>query len=313
MNYLPPKIEFYRKRDFSGKLNVTFQFLRENRKPLVKFTLYLLLPVCLVQTLAMNSFIGNVFTLGQTNSFTSFGAVFFRNYGIYILCMLAGSILLSALIYSLMQTYGKREDRLVNLQWSDFKEQLITNLKRSLKLLLVTFLLFVALVLVLGIIAGILASIHPALVVIAVFVFLAGCLCLIPLSLMPPIYIFEPETGLKDAIVKAWKFGFADFWSLLGFLIVISIIASVLQTVTMMPWYIVTVVGTLFSFNSDATFTPSVLYKFSVYILGIIQSMGNYIASIITITGLAFQYFHSREKHEGVTIESNITNFSELQ
>ncbi|MDR3267025.1 MAG: hypothetical protein LBT24_05595 [Tannerella sp.] len=312
MNYLPPKIEFYRKRDFSEKLNVTFQFIRENWKPLVKYAIYLLLPICLIQSFVMNASISSIFELSRTNNMGSF-SVFFKNYGLAILCASAGSILLSSLIYTLMQTYEKREHRLLNVQWSDFTAQLMKNLKRSLKLLLVTT---VVAILLMGFFVALfyfLYTIYPALIVIGVLIWLAVCICLIPLILLLPVYILEPEITISQAISKAWKFGISDFWSLLGFLIVVSIISSILQTITLMPWYIVTIVKFVFAFGSDPAITQSIFYKFAVYILGIIQSMGTYVSSIIMVTGIAFQYFHSREKHEGVTIESNIINFNELQ
>jgi hypothetical protein len=227
--------------------------------------------------------------------------------------MLVGSTLLSSLVYTLMQTYERREYRLVNVQWNDFSEQFVRNLKRGLKYLLIAVVFFIIFIIAIASLFVLLGFPSPELIVFGVLIGMAACVCLIPLTLLLPVYIMEAETGFTKAVSKAWKFGFSDFWSLLGFLIVIGIISNILQTVTMMPWYITTVVGAVFSLNSDAALTQSIFYKFAVYILGLIQSMGSYVASIIMIIGLAFQYFHSREKHEGVTIESNIINFNELK
>ena len=43
-----PKIAMYVKRPFGEKLNASFDFLKENWKLLLKFTTYLLLPLCLI-------------------------------------------------------------------------------------------------------------------------------------------------------------------------------------------------------------------------------------------------------------------------
>ncbi|MDR2147281.1 MAG: hypothetical protein LBE91_12560 [Tannerella sp.] len=317
MYVLTPKIEFYRLRNFSDKLNATFQFIRENWKPLIKFTFYLLLPICLIQTIAMNSYMLNAMRLGQTNDFNSFNPVsFFTNYGLLMLIILIGSILLSALVYSLIQTYNQRENRLVNIQWADFKEQLIKNAKRSLTLLVVGVGVFLLVALLFGAIGAGLYSATSSIgfTVFIVMIFMLALLILvIPLSLMMPIYIFDTRINLRDTVAKAFKWGFNHFWSLLGFLIVVYIITNVLQTVTMMPWYITTIVGSLMSLETDPGVTQSLFYKFAIYILGIIQAMGTYIATIIMLIGIAYQYAHLREKYEGVTIESNITNFNELQ
>ena len=50
------KIELYRTRSFSEKLSATFDYLSENGRLLLKFLLYLILPVCMVQALGMNTF-----------------------------------------------------------------------------------------------------------------------------------------------------------------------------------------------------------------------------------------------------------------
>ena len=44
-----PKIAMYVKRPFGEKLNASFDFLKENWKLLLRFTTYLLLPLCLIQ------------------------------------------------------------------------------------------------------------------------------------------------------------------------------------------------------------------------------------------------------------------------
>ena len=127
-----------------------------------------------------------------------------------------------------------------------------------------------------------------------------------------PVYIFERDIRLTDAVRKAWKLGIATFWGMLGLMVVLYIISSVIQTITMLPWYITILVGTMLSLTSESMITQSVIYQFAIYILGLIQSFGMYVSMIIGIIGLAFQYFHAREKVEGITIESNITNFNEL-
>ncbi len=48
------KIALYAKRSFGAKMNASFDFIKENWKLLLKFTVYLLLPVCLVQAIGLN-------------------------------------------------------------------------------------------------------------------------------------------------------------------------------------------------------------------------------------------------------------------
>ena len=48
-----PKIALYVQRSFGEKLTATFDFIKENWKPLMKFTTYLMLPLCLLQGLSL--------------------------------------------------------------------------------------------------------------------------------------------------------------------------------------------------------------------------------------------------------------------
>jgi hypothetical protein len=306
-------IEFYRRRTFSEKLNATFDFIRENWKPLLKYSFYLIMPVCLVQTFAMNAFINGYMDLvlsnGSDGRFGNSVYGFMANYGVLLFCMLIGSSILTGFVYALMQTYATRENRLQNITFDDFKEQLVGNAWKCLRISL--FLIFVYLVLAAFVtLSAVLVSTYSLIVTIPLFLLLI--VCLIPLMMLLPVYIFERDMNLPGAIRKAWKLGTKTLGGMLGLMAVLYIIASVIQTVTMLPWYITVIIGSVMSLTSESGLDQSVGYKFALYVLGLLQSYGIYISSIIGITGLAFQYFHAREKVEGVTIESNISNFNRL-
>lgn len=76
------KIVLYAKRTFGEKMNASFDFIKENWKPLFKFTTYILLPLCLVQALSLNGLMGSTMSLssniqaGSSNPFAIFGAMF---------------------------------------------------------------------------------------------------------------------------------------------------------------------------------------------------------------------------------------------
>ena len=312
MEYLKPRIEFYRQRSFSEKLNVVFEFIRENWRPLLKYSFYVITPVCLIQTLALNSFftsyLNAIMKLSGNSLFSNSLSGFIINYGSYLFCALIGSAIMSGLIYAMMQTYAVRENRLQEVVLDDFKDLLVKNAWKYIRLLFLILFVYVIIVMLMGF----LAAISLWSLVITIPIMLIGILCLLPLMLVVPVYIFERDITFIAALQKAWKLGFATLGGMLGLMIVLYIISSVIQTVTMLPWYVVLLVGMIFSITSESTMSQSAIYKFILYLLGLIQSFGAYIASIIGIIGLAFQYFHAREKVEGVTIESNITNFGNL-
>lgn len=71
-----PKIAMYVKRPFGEKLNASFDFLKENWKLLLKFTTYLLLPLCLIQALSLNGLMSGALSISAIASSTN-GCVFF--------------------------------------------------------------------------------------------------------------------------------------------------------------------------------------------------------------------------------------------
>ena len=315
MEKLTPRIEFYRQRSFSEKMNVIFEFIRENWRPLLKYSFYLIMPICLIQTFALNSFF-NIYFAALSNTaqlgndlFGSSLVSFFSNYGAFMLCIMIGSGIISGLVYTMMQTYAVRENKLQDVMLNEFKDLLVKNTWRYIRLMLAIIVAFILIVLFMALLATMVSTWS---LIVTIPLLLVGVLVLIPLMLLFPTYIFERDITFVNAFRKAWKLGVATLGGMLGLVIVLSFISSVIQTITMLPWYVMILVGSVFSLSSESTMNQSVSYKFALYIFGLLQSFGMYVSSIIGIIGLAFQYFHAREKVEGVTIESNISNFSKL-
>ena len=313
MEYEKPRIEFYHQRTFSEKMNVTFEFIRENWKPLLKYSFYLITPICLIQSFAMNSFFSTSLGMSLNSEVESaFGSSMysiFANYGVMLLCMMIGTIIMTAFTYAMMQTYATRENRLQDVNLNDFKGTLTKNIWKYIIIIFVMIIAFISMSFGLSFLTVILSS---AALLFTAFFFLVFIILLVPMIMIIPTYIFERDIIITNAIKKALNLGFTTFWSMLGFFIVLYIISFVIQTLVAIPWFLTVVIGTTFSIASESTMNQSIIFKFAMYILGLIQSFGTYISMIIGLIGLAFQYFHAREKVEGITIESNISNFDEL-
>jgi hypothetical protein len=61
-------IEFHQTRDFSKKMNVTFEFIRQNFKALCKSILFIAGPSVLIASMLIGSFMGDFMTLSQSAS-----------------------------------------------------------------------------------------------------------------------------------------------------------------------------------------------------------------------------------------------------
>ena len=306
-----PKVAMYAKRTFGEKLSASFDFIKENWRPLLKYTTYFLLPVSLIQALSLNGLMGgivsftNVAADGRLVSEGAWGLSFLSYYGFYMLVYIIGMVLLSSLVYGLMRIYNEREERLEGVTFEMLKPVMMRNVGRLLLIALwavVLAMAFFILMIILSIaFPFLLILMVPAIVVFAV-----------PLAIWAPIYLFE-DISIVGSLKKAYRLGFATWGGVFLVSFVMGIIAGILQGVTMIPWYIMTLVKTFFVMNgTESAMTVSTGYNFVLYLLGVVQAFGAFVSMIITLVGLAYQYGHASEKLDNVTVESDIDNFDKL-
>ena len=311
MELQKPKIALYVKRPFGEKLNAAFDFIKENWKPLLKLTAYLILPLCLIQALSLNGLMGGAMTMttlvnsAVANSDLGMLAGFITYYMLYMLLYLIGTAMLSSLVYALIRTYNEREGGLQGVTLGELKPLLFRNMGRMFLLMVVSTVLVVLVMIQMG-----------ALMYLSKFTLILTVPLLIafsvPLALFAPIYLFEDIT-IMAALGKTFRLGFATWGGVFLISIIMGIIGSVLQGVTMVPWYVATVVKYFFAMSdTGSTATVSVGYSFLLYLLGIIQAFGAYLSMIFTLIGLAYQYGHASEVVDSVTVESDIDNFDKL-
>jgi len=302
-----PKIPFYVQRPFGEKMNASFDFIKENWKVMFKYITYLILPVCLVQALSMNSFMGYYMgaIMGGGSDFDNLGAGFFTAYGFMVLCMMIGSLLLSSLVYALIKLYNDREERLVGITFNDIKPLLFRNMGRLFLLGLLFIVLYILAVIVIALLAvgSLLTLILTIPAVIAAFV---------ALIMWAPIYLFE-NISLGASLSKAFRMGFATWGGVFGIVFIMGMVAGVLQSVAMTPWYIAVVVKAMFAYSDEGAIgDSSILYNVMTYILGIVQAYGMYLSMVFSLLGISYQYAHASEKLDSITVENEIDNFENL-
>ncbi len=243
-----PKIALYVQRSFGEKLTATFDFIKENWKPLMKFTTYLMLPLCLLQGLSLNGLMSGTMALGDMTggSFDSsvVGAsimALVTYYSLYAVLYLLGTVMLTSLVYALVRTYNEREERLEGVTLGMLKPLLFRNVRRVFLIMIIGVLL----VLFVGLIVGFIATVIPFMAIAFLFVLLVVVVS-VPLAIWAPVYLFE-DIYIIDALKKAYRLGFATWGGIVLISIVMGFIAAILQGVTMIPWYIGTIVKYIFA------------------------------------------------------------------
>ena len=302
------KIELYQVRSFGDKLNATFGFLSENAKVVLKYLTYFLLPLSLVQAVAMSGYFSSITALGearfdQTNDSLVKMVV---SLGVTMLLYCIGTLLLVIVLYALMRLYRDREERLQNLTWVELRPMFVTLLVRCLKLLVFSFVVSVAV----GLLMFMLIGIYPALVFL---LWLVLVVVGIPLALVYPVYMFEDDISFFGAVAKALRLGFATWRGILGVLFVLGFLAAFVSGMVSLPWSVLATMKVLLGAGEvENAFVNSVGFGFLTYLAGVIQAFVGYLTYSLPILGLAYQYGHASEKVDHVTVESDIDRFEEL-
>ena len=307
-----PKIAMYVKRPFGEKLNTSFDFIKENWKQLFKYSTYLMLPICLIQAANFSGLMGTMTDLtaiqagggGGDDPLSVLGPTFALNYVGVVFFSCVGALLLTSLIYAMVRLYNEREERLNGIVFSDIKPLLLHNVKRLFIMgLAIGFLfLFAATIMVL------LAVLTPFTLLLTFPLLFA---VMIPLALAAPIYLFE-DISMGEAFKKTFRLGFATWGGVFLILIVMGVIASVLQGIVSIPWYVIYIVKMVFAMSDGGEVASSVGLNFAQYLFSILMLYGSYLSAIFSVVGLVYQYGHASEVVDSITVESDIDNFDKL-
>jgi len=213
------------------------------------------------------------------------------------------------MVYSLMAEYDRRESWLFRLTLEDFKALLLRN---TGKMLIATLFIVGAAVLLSGFILLLAWLSLWTLILTGLVALIGGIAVMVPLSLLMPVYLFE-DISFVEALKKSFRYGFSAWGETFLIILVFSFLANIISGVTMFPWYIVLMFGEIFSLSEPgAGINTTIWYQFICYLLGIIQSYGMYVSYILSAVGIAFQYFHIREKNEGISVDASIRDFEKL-
>lgn len=302
------KIRFYAVRTFNEKFNASFDFLKLNWKPLLKYVTYLILPVCIIQMFFtmrfMNGYMGLFQTLmgsaGAMNDLSAFNEIDWASYSMLMICNILGAAFVTSVIYSLIQIYNEREAGIQELTFSELKPYLLKNIGRYLA----SFFMLMIFLFIVTFVIALLGGMLPLTLILTIPAIFA---LLIAVTLFIPTYMFE-NINIFTAFSKSFKMGFATWGGIFTISIVMLIIGSILQGVMSMPYSAMVGVQTIFSLSDTSEVSPSGFNAIS-YLLGVIAAYGALIGNMFFIIGMAYQYSHAAEKMSSVSVVEDIDNF----
>lgn len=301
-----PKIVFYKYRTFGELFNVTFDFLRENWKPILKYFTYLLLPVCLVEGLSMSSFLDSYFTMIQDiatgNEQLSMSMII--SYALIIISTIVGYLLTQALIYTMMKVYDERPERLQGVTFADLKPYFWRNLGR----VVITMLVAIGIgILIMGLMFAVSYFLSAWLLLLMVP---AGAILIVPYAMVTPLYVFE-GCSLGEALKRGYRLGFKAFWMIIGITILLSIIVQFISSFVSMPFAILMSVRAFLGMEGNEM-AEGPLMTIICYFAGVIMTYVSNLLMPIQTVGISYLYSHTVEKEEGLTVSRGIENFEQM-
>ncbi|WP_320112317.1 hypothetical protein [Draconibacterium orientale] len=268
-------IRFRKQRDLGVVISDSFDFLKQEAKPIFRMIGIYVLPFVILYAGAQVYFQRNVlsqFDLTNPESLMADIGPFYLNLFMFMFFGLFVQSLLVGTYYSYLEAYIKHGRG--NFQLADISSSFFSN---SLLALGANFLF-------------------------AVIIFFGVMMCIVPgiyfantFSLMLFIFIFEKK-GISDAMSRSWKLVNSGWWNTLLLNIIGIAIFYLVSMVLSIPTLIMGVTNV---FSSEITNPAD--YPNLYWVLSAVSSVITTIVFIVPFTFQAFQYFNLAERNDPTT------------
>lgn len=303
--------ELRKTRNFSQKLEGTFEFIRLNAKPLFKSLFFFTSPFVLAGTFLVSNIFGayfNVFSnagAGVETGMEEIMSIGFSAIGFMFLMAFAGSMIIST-IYACVRCYEQNGgadydtsdvwERVKKIYWTIFGTTFLYGL------------LFFVVYLIVMVPLALLAVVLSVLIIPVMYIFMGFFLVVMLTAL--PAQIFE-GISMGTALSKSFRLLKGRWWSSLGLLILLLLIYNVVVIIFGVPFY----AGMIFSFFSTTQLDLMEDIPFYItllkYIAGAVLLIGSFMTYSIPLVGMTIQYFGLSEEKDATALMRKIDSFGE--
>lgn len=315
MNNFTP-IDFHKTRDFSKKLNDTFEFVRQNIKPLGKSILFIAGPPVLIGSLMLGSFMGDFLNLSQSavtnpdaieNYFLS--ANFWIQIAVGSIFLLISGVATMATINNYIILYGEKKSNQIEV--SDVWERVRQTFWMYLGTMIFFMILFIVAYSLMLIPMFLLTAISPFLI----FFGFIGIVCLIfylifGSSLTFFIRAYE-KTGVFAALSRSFYLVRGKWWSTFGLVFILFFIVMTISYLFIIPWYVVTLVTAFHNTSTGTIQEPSDTWQIMTVIFFSLYYLVQMVLYTLPNIGIAFQYFNLVELKEAKGLMNEIQTFGQ--
>lgn len=307
------RINLYASRSIGETLSATFDFVTQNFVPLIKFLAAFLLPVSALMGLSYQSMFSSFAHIDNLNDETEQILSVVMSYLPVLLLCLIGALLTVAVTYTLMQKYQQRDNLLKGLTLSEIKPLLKHNLWRVFKMLLLLTLIGIVAFVVLVLVATMIMSIGSKFEAFLFLLYMAMLAIALPLGLVLPLCVFEPELGLFSCVKKALRLGFKTWGTLFVVMLVITMLVQIVSFILMIPFLFTTMTTMFFEIDSSQyaslAYTSSAWFSVLTFASSLLFCFGLLLMSALSFVAFAFCYGRAADKVEGVSVKNAVQNF----
>ncbi len=307
------RINLYASRSIGETLSATFDFVTQNFVTLIKFLSAFLLPVSALMGLSYQSMFSSFANIENLNDETEQILSVVMSYLPVLLLCLIGALLTVAVTYTLMQKYQQRDNLLKGLTLNEIKPLLKHNLWRVLKMLLLLTLIGMVAFVVLVLVATMIMSIGSKFEAFLFLLYMAMLAIALPLGLVLPLCVFEPELSLFSCVKKALRLGFKTWGTLFVVMLVITMLVQIVSFILMIPFLFTTMTSMFFEIDStqyaSLAYTSSAWFSVLTFASSLLFCFGLLLMSALSFVAFAFCYGRAADKVEGVSVKNAVQNF----
>lgn len=308
-------IEYHHARDFSRKMNATFEFIKQNWKSLGKASLVIAGPPVFIASLIMGSFYGDFFNLGNFNGDPDAALSLFTSVRFWLQLLLAmvlfmlASVMSIATINNYILLYEELKTNVIptSLVWE--------RVRATFTMYLGTTFLFMLTVMAAGCIAaivlGTLSAISSVLLVLGIWAVVIGMFYVIFGASLTFIIRSYENLGFFPSLVRSFNLVKGKWWSTFGLIFILYFIMGLISYIPVIPVYIIMGVTVFHNVSTDPAANPMQGMGGVMTVFTTLYYTVQMILSALPNIGIAFQYFNLVERKEAKGLMASIDSFGD--
>ncbi len=290
------RIALYTRRTLGEKINVAIDFLRQNWRVALRFSIYLLLPLALIQSVGLFTLVRSITNDNYTSSDIS--AVF------SIIIFVIVSCLIYTLILTLFQYYqGSDDGDLSALTFKDVKGQMWKNLKRILMLL--------PSILAMAVPLSFIMLVSLVVPFISLFVFVGYSIMMFIVMMVPIYYILE-NCKVRDAYGRSFSHARESLGKLIGLMFALMLVVIIISSSTSVPMLVFLFASENLAPSGHVSRAVCLSLDIILYMFMIAQTFFSYLSMSLVVTTLVFHYGSNAREQDDLAIAVDIENFENL-